>query len=239
MNRIQAEDEKVISMTDKIQATLKGERGCLRLIVPEASPDRDLAAVMQKALDDAGKLVEGATLILDFQGRSLNSGGILEILEKVLLPRDLTVREWRTFDGQSQDVLRRMGLRTFEREPQERKGPSGFMRNLPSPALILHRSLRSGQRVEHDGDIIVIGNVNEGAEVYATGSICIWGRLCGLAHAGCSGDESVAVVVGHFIANQVRIGEKICYLDARAPWWGRPVRMVVKGGEIVVDEVAF
>lgn len=226
-------------MTDKDRAVLKGERGCLRLIVPEGVPDGDLSGVMRKTLDDAGKLVEGATLILDFHGRTLSEGVVLEILKTVLLPRNVTVREWRTFDGKSQDLLKKLGLRTFERDPQEKKGPAGFLKNIPSPALILHKSLRSGQRVEHDGDIIIIGNVNEGAEVYGTGSICIWGRLCGLAHAGCSGDESVAVVVGHFIANQVRIGEKICYLDARASWWGKSVRMVVKGDEIVVDEVAF
>ncbi|MFP4481558.1 MAG: septum site-determining protein MinC [Thermovirgaceae bacterium] len=226
-------------MTDKDQPILKGERGCLRLIVPEGVENGNIPGVMKKALEDAGKLVEGATLILDFQGRALSGELVMEILETVLLPRSVTVREWRTFDGKSQEILKKMGLRTFEKDPQERKGPAGFLKNIPSPALILHRSLRSGQRVEHDGDIIIIGNVNEGAEVYGTGSICIWGRLCGLAHAGCSGDESVAVVAGHFIANQVRIGEKICYLDVKAPWWGKPVRMVVKGDEIVVDEVAF
>jgi septum site-determining protein MinC len=226
-------------MAEREQALLKGERGCLRLIVPESVEDGEVPGVMQKTLEDAGKLVEGATLILDFQGRILSGGLVMEVLEKGLLPKSVTVREWRTFDGKSQELLKKMGLRTFEKDPRERKGPGGFLKNIPSPALILHRSLRSGQRVEHDGDIIVIGNVNEGAEVYGTGSICIWGRLCGLAHAGCSGDESVAVVAGHFIANQVRIGEKICYLDAKASWWGKPVRMVIKGDEIVVDEIAF
>jgi len=226
-------------MAEREQALLKGERGCLRLIVPEGVEDGDVPGLMQKTLEDAGKLVDGATLILDFQGRALSAGLVLRILEGVLLPGSFAVREWRTFDGKSQDLLKKMGLRTFEKDPKERKGPAGFLKNIPSPALILHKSLRSGQRVEHDGDIIVIGNVNEGAEVYGTGSICIWGRLCGLAHAGCSGDETVAVVAGHFVANQVRIGEKICYLDAKAPWWGNAVRMVVKGDEIVVDEIDF
>ncbi len=229
----------MILMTDEFQATLKGERGCLRLVVPEGPPDGELVPLMDRTLDDAGKLVDGATIILDFQGRPLSGAVVLEIMKKALLPRRLTVREWRTFDGKSQEMLKRMGLRTFERDPLEKKGPAGFIKNPPSPALILQRSLRSGQKVEHDGDIIIIGNVNEGAEVYGTGSICILGRLCGLAHAGCSGDESVVVVAGHFIANQVRIGEKISYHDSKAPWWGKTVRMVVKGDQIVVDELVF
>ena len=51
-------------------------------------------------------------------------------------------------------------------------------------AMIVERTLRSGQRLDHAGDVIVIGDVNIGAELVAGGSVIVWGRLRGTVEAG-------------------------------------------------------
>ena len=57
-------------------------------------------------------------------------------------------------------------------------------------AILVRRTLRSGYKLEHPGHVTVIGDVNPGAEITAGGSILIWGRMRGVAHAGAEGDEA-------------------------------------------------
>jgi septum site-determining protein MinC len=79
--------------------------------------------------------------------------------------------------------------------------------------LFVKRTIRSGQKVQHPGHVTIIGDVNPGAEVVASGDIIIWGRLRGTVHAGAQGDDS-AIVCSLFLApTQLRIGNHI----ARSP----------------------
>lgn len=75
--------------------------------------------------------------------------------------------------------------------------------------LIVNKNLRSGQTVEHSGDVLILGDVNEGAEVVAAGNIVVMGALRGYAHAGAIGDDSSVVVAKKMIPQQLRIGHHI------------------------------
>lgn len=55
------------------------------------------------------------------------------------------------------------------------------------PTLYLRKTIRSGQSISSDGNILVIGDVNPGAEIIAKGDITVWGILGGIAHAGSDG----------------------------------------------------
>lgn len=70
-------------------------------------------------------------------------------------------------------------------------------------------SLRSGQRIEFEGSVVVLGDVNDGAEVIAEDNIVVLGMLRGMAHAGAKGNEK-AIVAAHVIeAPQIRIASVI------------------------------
>lgn len=91
-----------------------------------------------------------------------------------------------------------------------------FMRwhNETSPSLEV-RTVRSGQIVEAEGDMLLIGVVHPGGTVRATGSIFVIGELKGIAHAGVNGKES-AVVVANFRYNaQVRIGDNVHVIEKK------------------------
>lgn len=71
------------------------------------------------------------------------------------------------------------------------------------------RTVRSGQIIEAEGDLLLVGGVHPGGTVRATGSIFIIGELKGIAHAGTLGKES-AVVVADFRYNaQVRVADHV------------------------------
>lgn len=82
-----------------------------------------------------------------------------------------------------------------------------------SGVLYLRQTLRSGQAVTHKGDLVIIGDVNPGAEVSAEGDITIWGALRGVAHAGITGNASAEIRALKFDPIQLRIAHAI----ARAP----------------------
>ncbi len=45
-------------------------------------------------------------------------------------------------------------------------------------------SLRSGGSISYPGNVVVLGDVNPGCQIRATGSIIVYGKLCGNVHAG-------------------------------------------------------
>lgn len=59
--------------------------------------------------------------------------------------------------------------------------------------VLVRRRVRSGQVIRHPGHIVVVGDVNPGAQLIAGGDIIVWGKLQGSAHAGALGDASAIV----------------------------------------------
>lgn len=79
--------------------------------------------------------------------------------------------------------------------------------------MYLRQTLRSGQSVSHTGHLVIIGDVNPGAEVVAEGDITVWGALRGIARAGCSGNNDAEIRALRLQPIQIRIGESF----ARSP----------------------
>ncbi|MBE7711249.1 MAG: hypothetical protein E7Z92_03815 [Cyanobacteria bacterium SIG31] len=73
------------------------------------------------------------------------------------------------------------------------------------PTLYLHQTLRSGQTVTYDGNILIIGDAHPGSEIIAGGDITVWGILGGIAHAGAKGNVSAKVRALKLNAIQLRI----------------------------------
>lgn len=75
------------------------------------------------------------------------------------------------------------------------------------PTLYIRRTIRSGQSISSDGNIIIIGDVNPGAEVIAKGDITVWGILGGIAHAGSEGNNYTRIRALKLNPVQIRIGD--------------------------------
>lgn len=91
-------------------------------------------------------------------------------------------------------------------------GPSE-RENYEIQALVVGKTLRSGQQLTYEGAVVVIGDVNAGARVIAGGDIIILGACRGVAHAGARGDETATITASRILATQLRIAGLI----ARAP----------------------
>lgn len=89
----------------------------------------------------------------------------------------------------------------------------GIAASEETDAILVRRTLRSGQSLHHPGHVVVVGDVNPGAEIVAGGDVVVWGRLRGIVHAGASGDDSAVVCALALAPMQLRISRHI----ARSP----------------------
>jgi septum site-determining protein MinC len=101
-------------------------------------------------------------------------------------------------------------------------------------AVLVRRTLRSGRSIRHRGHVVVIGDVNPGAEIVAGGDIVVWGRLRGIAHAGADGNSETVVCALDLSPTQLRIAHHIAISPARKGE-PKPELARVKNGQIVAE----
>jgi septum site-determining protein MinC len=136
----------------------------------------------------------------------------------------------------TEDAAQELGLvidlgparpRTPEPEPEGGEEPPAL------DGLVVRRTLRSGQSLRHPGHIVIIGDVNPGAEVVAGGNILVWGRVRGMVHAGALGDEDAVICALDLTPTQLRIAGHI----SRSPEDKRrkpvPEMASVRDGQII------
>ena len=75
------------------------------------------------------------------------------------------------------------------------------------PTLYVKKTIRSGQSISSDGNLLIVGDVNPGAEIIAKGDITVWGILSGIAHAGSDGNNYARIRALKLNPVQIRIGD--------------------------------
>lgn len=120
--------------------------------------------------------------------------------------------------------------RVETREPQ--------LRLVESVTTLYHTgTLRGGQALHHVGNLVVVGDVNPGAEVVATGDIVVFGRLAGVAHAGAQGDENSRVYALRLEPVQLRIASRIAADEEPASGSVQPEVAFVRGEHIIITRL--
>ena len=93
-------------------------------------------------------------------------------------------------------------------------------------------TVRAGEYLDTPGDLLIVGDVNPGAKVSAEGSIIIWGRLLGIAHAGSKGNSQATISALQLRPVQLRIAKKI----ARGPK-EKPQLAIAEQARIDAEEI--
>ncbi len=215
---------------------LKGEVYGLRMVVREDAMMETLRGDLQRLVAEGEHILSGARVVVDFQERDI-------ALEEVSLFLEYFSRKdedygqiisWISNNSSSLAMLKKLG---FVTGVPEIKGTKEKEKN--HKALIYNRSIRSGQSVEHGGDVVILGSVHDGAEVIAQGNVVILGRLQGLVHAGAGGDVGASIFARLFEALQVRIAHKVSYVDQNVRWWSQAALVALEDGVFVVQEMSL
>ena len=111
-----------------------------------------------------------------------------------------------------------------------------FQGNEEGITRFINRTLRSGQIIEYDGNIVIIGDVNPGALVKATENIIVLGALRGVAHAGANGNLNSIVAAYNLQPTQLRIADIIVRSpDESQISYRMPEIAKVINGEVVIE----
>ena len=95
-----------------------------------------------------------------------------------------------------------------------------------APADVVRGTCRAGEVQRFPGNVVVVGNVNPGAQIIAQGDILVFGKLRGLAHAGAGGDSTAVILAMSSVAPQLRIADHLWDANAERTVAGR------RGGEV-------
>lgn len=112
---------------------------------------------------------------------------------------------------------------------------NGHKPDQSAAGLLLKETLRSGRSVYHEGPVVVIGDVNPGAEIIAAGDVIVWGRVRGLIHAGALGDDTAVICALALAPTQLRIADQIAIPPAHNPDKLLPEKASIRHGQIIAE----
>lgn len=176
----------------KIQnVTIKGTKDGLTLHLDDTCSYEDLKKELDRKLSNSTRVNDDHQLLsvkVKAGNRYLSDEQQEELKELIRQKRNLIVEDLET------NVMTKAEA---ERMIQE------------SEIVTVARVIRSGQVLEIVGDLLLIGDVNPGGTVKATGNIFIMGALKGIAHAGCEGNADAVIAASMMKPSQLRINDCI------------------------------
>ena len=104
-----------------------------------------------------------------------------------------------------EDTLKKHNSEILSYKFDSPKKKNKHLPNCNKNLKIINKTVRSGQKIEYEGDILILGDVNPDAYVIASGNIIVMGALRGVAHAGANGDENAQIIALKLIPQQLRI----------------------------------
>ena len=180
-------------MTNQNYVIFKGTKDGITVIFDAEAPFDILCEQLEKKVVEAGKFFDNVKTAMAFKGREFT-----EAEEETLLQ---IIAKHATMD-----------ITFVKTDNNELKELSELMAKEMSPSNLtkFHRgSLRNGQKIEFDGSVVVVGDVNPGAEIKAGGNIIVLGQLKGMAHAGCKGMTEAFITAIFMAPTQLRIADII------------------------------
>ena len=212
----------------------KGIREGLLVTLSDNGEWPEVESVLVDQLAAQGDFLRGAKLILNVDNHVINAAAMGRLRDTI---SDMGLTLWAVLTNSptTEQNAQALGLATkIHQGPVDQPPPPREDYLNEDEAIFIHRTLRSGNSINFDGHVVVLGDVNPGAEVIAGGNVLVWGKLRGMVHAGAAGNEEAVVCALLLSPTQLRISDKI----AVSPAEGRksqPEIALVRDGRVVAE----
>lgn len=211
----------------------KGSTEGLTIVVPEQYSVASLMADVSDKIHAAARFFQGAKLKVTYRGITLTP-------EEEQALYDLLMQK-------SGAVIESVGVSVEETDHKSRKAPavpSSMMKSFfaknpdEGDCKFVRHTVRGGTRIQYNGSVVVLGDVNPGAEIVAAKHVVVLGVLRGMVHAGADGSQDAFIYALKLKPTQLRIAEYI----ARCPEDGQdagiaPEMATITDGVIYVNSV--
>ena len=181
-------------MKNIISVQLK--KGETVLKIAQDAEHREIIQVLRKKLPELKKIYKSEKIPIKVTGKVLKNREIDEIQKLIKEKIDVDI---------DFDMPKTLGLSSIKRTFEQA--------TIISETTFHRGSLRSGQKLEIEGSVVILGDVNSGAEVIASENIVVLGSLRGLAHAGAKGNKQAIIGAGTLDTVQIRIANIIKEID--------------------------
>ena len=168
----------------------------ITLKISEKADYKEIEECLKEKIPELKKLYKNEKTPIFVTGKVLKNKEIDEIQNLIKNKIDVEI---------DFDMPKSLGLSSITRT---------FNKEIAISETKFHRgSLRSGQKMESEGSLVILGDVNSGAEVMASDNIVVLGALRGLAHAGAKGNKQAIISAGILDTVQIRIANVIKEID--------------------------
>ena len=203
-------------MKNCVSINLKKDQIVIKL--SDEAEQIEIIETLKKKLTELKKLYKDAKTPIMVTGKVLKNKEINEIQEIIKSKIDVEI---------DFDMPKSLGLHSIKKT---------FEKDIAISETKFHRgSLRSGQKIETEGSLVIIGDVNSGAEVIASDNIIVLGALRGLAHAGAKGNKQAIIAAGLVDTVQIRIANVVKEIDRDEEPMHKQAYVSINENQIIIE----
>lgn len=218
----------IILQMSENAVVFKGTKEGLYILIKEDLDMEKIKDNLNRKIKPSKRFFEGAK-IMNFKGKRLSKEEFDEL--KDLVERDYGMSVVGEYTEDSDMLAEKDEIRdvtAYEKLPYDNV--------IQDKVLMVRATVRSGQLIEFKGNIVIVGDVNPGAQIKATGCIVVMGTMRGVAHAGSSGNYEAFVAALNLQPAQIRIGDIITRSpDGLGTRTSVPEMAMVRQGMIFVE----
>ncbi len=175
---------------------IKSNRYGITLFLDKHIPFKDLLHDISEKFRASSKFFKGAQMAIAMEGRNLSREEQIKIVQAIQ-------------ESSSLEILCIFEQDTLEESYMKQAVEEKLKEQDASNGRFYKGTLRSGQVLESETSIIILGDVNPGATVVSKGNVVVLGALKGTIHAGAAGNERAFVVALHMMPVQIKIADAI------------------------------
>jgi len=198
-----------------VNVQIKGIRDGLLITLGDGNW-QELENALIEHIQHQAEFLQGGRIAVDVGNQALNVVELSGLRDQL---SEVGITMWAVLSNSPKTVqiAQSLGLATklsptgFEKTPKV----GGTQLFDGEATVLVQRTLRSGYSLQYPGHIVVLGDVNPGADIVAGGNVIVWGRLRGVVHAGAEGDEQAIVCALDLSPTQLRIAGHIALTPQR------------------------
>jgi septum site-determining protein MinC len=195
---------------------------------------KDAQELIISKIDQKAEFFQGAKIVVDVGELSLKAADLGKLRDE-LSTRGISLWAVLSRSETTLNTAQMLGLSTnlgvHQNVQKQKKGSTVFEGD---SAVWVEKTLRAGYKVETKCHVIVMGDVNPGAEIISAGNILVWGRLSGSVHAGADGDQGAKVMALNMVPTGLQIGDRVALISAKKRK-SQPEVAYVFENEIIID----
>jgi len=248
-DRLKKEEKQSVS----VYVSIKGTRNGLRLTLEPETPFSELLNALADRLAESPSFFRGASLAVDTSHRALRTSermqleDLLALYQMSVTSTDSSGSDPDLTHDQRSNVVAATGMgpkKTITLPHPDSSQRGGITQDVVQAprdtresenTLFLRRTVRSGQAIHHTSNVVILGDVNPGAEIVAGGDIIVWGVLRGMVHAGYPDNEHALVCSLQLSPVQLRIAHLLSRPPEGFEAQTRPEVAAIRDGQIVVE----